>query len=201
MKRRKFSSVVAAVLIFALIFSLFSPGTKAAAAGAIDQAAALENGKEQTGAMKEPEQVKWYKVTPGATDIQKNSHMALTVKSDSVLNVSVYPSKEKALKDETFEMYRSFTAEDGKSEVIFPYAWSGPYYVKVEYLGEEEPEDGGTAEAAAEAKYTIGYKGTKKQPSDLEEEEACPVEMSVDQKKSGKGILDKLRSIRDEQLS
>lgn len=74
MKRRKFSSVVAAVLIFALIFSLFSPGTKAAAAGAIDQAAALENGKEQTGAMKEPEQVKWYKVTPGATDIQKNSH-------------------------------------------------------------------------------------------------------------------------------
>ncbi|MBD5026219.1 hypothetical protein GUF51_16205, partial [Xanthomonas citri pv. citri] len=65
----------------------------------------------------------------------------------------------------------------------------------------EEPEDGGTAEAAAEAKYTIGYKGTKKQPSDLEEEEACPVEMSVDQKKSGKGILDKLRSIRDEQLS
>lgn len=31
MKRRKFSSVVAAVLIFALIFSLFSPGTKAAA--------------------------------------------------------------------------------------------------------------------------------------------------------------------------
>lgn len=74
--------------------------------------------------MKEPEQVKWYKVTPGATDIQKNSHLALTVKSDSVLNVSVYPSKEKALKDETFEMYRSFTAEDGKSEVIFPYAWS-----------------------------------------------------------------------------
>lgn len=115
MKRRKFSSVVAAVLIFALIFSLFSPGTKAAAAGAIDQAAALENGKEQTGAMKEPEQVKWYKVTPGATDIQKNSHMALTVKSDSVLNVSVYPSKEKALKDETFEMYRSFTAQDGPS--------------------------------------------------------------------------------------
>ncbi|MEC2199729.1 cell wall-associated protease WprA [Bacillus subtilis] len=201
MKRRKFSSFVAAVLIFALIFSLFSPGTKAAAAGAIDQAAALENGKEQTGAMKEQEQVKWYKVTPGATDIQKHSHMALTVKSDSVLNVSVYPSKEKALKDETFEMYRSFTADDGKSEVIFPYAWSGPYYVKVEYLGEEEPEDGGTAEAAAEAKYTIGYKGTKKQPSDLEEEEACPVEMSVDQKKSGKSILDKLRAIRDEQLS
>lgn len=171
MKRRKFSSLVAAVLIIALIFSLFSPGTKAAAAGAIDQATALENGKEQTGAVKEPEQVKWYKVTPGKTDIQKNSHMALTVKSDSVLNVSVYPSKEKALKDETFEMYRSYTAEDGKSEIIFPYAWSGPYYVKVEYLGEEEPEDGGTAEAAAEAKYTIGYKGTKKQPSDLEEEE------------------------------
>lgn len=71
MKRRKFSSFVAAVLIFALIFSLFSPGTKAAATSAIDQAAALENGKEQTGTMKEPEQVKWYKVTPGKRIFRK----------------------------------------------------------------------------------------------------------------------------------
>lgn len=201
MKRRKFSSFLAAVLIFALIFSLFSPGTKAAAAGTIDVAGVLEKGKEQTGTMKEPEQAKWYQVNPGKADIQKDSHMALTVKSDAVLNVSVYSSKEKALKDETFDMYRSYTAEDGKSEIVFPYAWSGPYYVKVENLGEEETEDGGSAEAAAEAKYTIGYTGTKKQPSDLEEEEACPVEMSVDQKKSGKGILAKLRAIRDEQLS
>ncbi|MCR6595956.1 peptidase S8 [Bacillus halotolerans] len=201
MKRRKFSSFLAAVLIFALIFSLFSPGTKAAAAGTIDVAGVLEKGKEQTGTMKEPEQAKWYQVNPGKADIQKDSHMALTVKSDAVLNVSVYPSKEKALKDETFDMYRSYTAEDGKSEIVFPYAWSGPYYVKVENLGEEETEDGGSAEAAAEAKYTIRYTGTKKQPSDLEEEEACPVEMSVDQKKSGKGILAKLRAIRDEQLS
>ncbi|AZV48303.1 peptidase S8 [Bacillus halotolerans] len=201
MKRRKFSSFLAAVLIFALIFSLFSPGTKAAAAGTIDVAGVLEKGKEQTGTMKEPEQAKWYQVNPGKADIQKDSHMALTVKSDAVLNVSVYPSKEKALKDETFDMYRSYTAEDGKSEIVFPYAWSGPYYVKVENLGEEETEDGGSAEAAAEAKYTIGYTGTKKQPSDLEEAEACPVEMSVDQKKSGKGILAKLRAIRDEQLS
>lgn len=189
------------MLIFALIFSLFSPGTKAAAAGTIDVAGVLEKGKEQTGTMKEPEQAKWYQVNPGKADIQKDSHMALTVKSDAVLNVSVYPSKEKALKDETFDMYRSYTAEDGKSEIVFPYAWSGPYYVKVENLGEEETEDGGSAEAAAEAKYTIGYTGTKKQPSDLEEAEACPVEMSVDQKKSGKGILAKLRAIRDEQLS
>ncbi|QJC95610.1 Cell wall-associated protease WprA [Bacillus mojavensis] len=201
MKRRKFNSFLATVLIFALIFSLFSPGTKAAAAGTIDVAGVLEKGKEQTGTMKEPEQAKWYQVNPGKADIQKDSHMALTVKSDAVLNVSVYPSKEKALKDETFDMYRSYTAEDGKNEIVFPYAWSGPYYVKVEYLGEEEPEDGGTAEAAEEAKYTIGYTGTKKQPSDLEQEEACPVEMSVDQKKSGKSILDKLRAIRDEQLS
>ncbi|MDP4523454.1 S8 family peptidase [Bacillus halotolerans] len=201
MKRRKFSSFLAAVLIFALIFSLFSPGTKAAAAGTIDAAGVLEKGKEQTGTLKEPEQAKWYQVNPGKADIQKDSHMALTVKSDAVLNVSVYPSKEKALKDETFDMYRSYTAEDGKSEIVFPYAWSGPYYVKVENFGEEETEDGGSAEAAAEAKYTIGYTGTKKQPSDLEEEEACPVEMSVDQKKSGKGILAKLRAIRDEQLS
>ncbi|MCI4139302.1 hypothetical protein MMJ09_19995, partial [Bacillus vallismortis] len=50
MKRRKWSSFVAAVLIFALIYSLFSPGTKAAA-GAIDQAAALENGTEHTDTM------------------------------------------------------------------------------------------------------------------------------------------------------
>ncbi len=69
--------------------------------------------------MKEPEQVKWYKVTPGKVDIQNHSHMALTVKSDSALNVSVYPSMEKALKDETFEMYRSYTAEDGKAKSIF----------------------------------------------------------------------------------
>lgn len=49
----------------------FSPGTKAAATSAIDQAAALENGKEQTGTMKEPEQVKWYKVTPGKRIFRK----------------------------------------------------------------------------------------------------------------------------------
>lgn len=76
----------------------------------------------------------------------------------------------------------------------------------MEYVG-EEAEDGdavaaenGESDKTTEAAYTISYKGTKLQPADLEEE-SCPVEMSVDQKKSGKDILKQLRAIRDDQLN
>ncbi|MCY8498853.1 S8 family serine peptidase [Bacillus atrophaeus] len=207
MKRTKVSSFWASVLIFTLVISLFTPFREVSASGnTIEDASILENGKEQTGMLKEPEQSQWYQISPGKDEIFNDSHMALSVKSESFLNVSVYASKEKAQKDETFDMYRSYTAQEGKSEINIPHAWKGPYYIKVEYVG-EEAEDGdavaaenGESDKTTEAAYTISYKGTKLQPADLEEE-SCPVEMSVDQKKSGKDILKQLRAIRDDQLN
>ncbi|MCY8526834.1 hypothetical protein, partial [Bacillus atrophaeus] len=77
------------------------------------------------------EQSQWYQISPGKDEIFNDSHMALSVKSESFLNVSVYASKEKAQKDETFDMYRSYTAQEGKSEINIPHAWKGPYYIKV----------------------------------------------------------------------
>ncbi|MCY8095266.1 peptidase S8, partial [Bacillus atrophaeus] len=132
MKRTKVSSFWASVLIFTLVISLFTPFREVSASGnTIEDASILENGKEQTGMLKEPEQSQWYQISPGKDEIFNDSHMALSVKSESFLNVSVYASKEKAQKDETFDMYRSYTAQEGKSEINIPHAWKGPYYIKV----------------------------------------------------------------------
>lgn len=201
MRRKRFTSFWAAILTAALVLSLAAPFSEVSAAEPIEQAKALENGKEQSGVIDEPEQSVWYKITPSKDEVSKNSHMALTVSSQSFLNVSVYSSKEKALGDDTFDMYRSYT-DQGKSEINVPHAWQGPYYIKVEYAGEEPEEDGSIQNKSAEkAAYTISYKGTTLQPADLEEEESCPVEMSVSQKKAGTGILKDLRTIRDQELN
>lgn len=99
MKRTKVSSFWASVLIFTLVISLFTPFREVSASGnTIEDASILENGKEQTGMLKEPEQSQWYQISPGKDEIFNDSHMALSVKSESFLNVSVYASKEKAQK-------------------------------------------------------------------------------------------------------
>ncbi|MCZ4247279.1 peptidase S8 [Bacillus amyloliquefaciens] len=200
MRRRRFASFWAAVLSAVLVLSLAAPFSEVSAQEQIGQTKALAKGKEQSGTIDKPEQSVWYTITPGKDEVKQDSHMALTVISQSFLNVSVYPSKEKALSDDTFDMYRSYT-DQGKIEINIPHAWEGPYYIKVEYLGEEPEDEGAQNENAEKAQYTIGYDGTSLGPADLEEEESCPVEMSVSQKKEGAGILKDLRTIRDQELN
>ncbi|MCY8525546.1 hypothetical protein, partial [Bacillus atrophaeus] len=66
MKRTKVSSFWASVLIFTLVISLFTPFREVSASGnTIEDASILENGKEQTGMLKEPEQSQWYQISPG----------------------------------------------------------------------------------------------------------------------------------------
>ncbi|MGV2914161.1 peptidase S8, partial [Bacillus safensis] len=87
--------------------------------------------------------------------------MQISVKSKQVLSVSVYPSKDRAMKDDTYSRYRVDTAS-GETEINFPHAWSGPYYVKVLYLGSEED----SRDEEEDAAYTIGYKGANLPPSE-----------------------------------
>ncbi|WP_277714277.1 S8 family peptidase [Bacillus atrophaeus] len=206
MKNQKISPLLVLVLTGMLLFGLFMPAkaSKAAAENGIDQAVSLTKGKEAEGTLEKPEQSQWYKISPSKEEISKDSHMKLKVKSNELLAVSVYSSKEKAKQDDTFDQYRVSTAAEQKAEVNVPHAWEGPYYIKVEYLGEEEPPEGeAQSEAPGKATYTIGYDGITIQPSDQEaaSQEECPVELSVDQKKSGKTILSQLRTIRDQWLN
>ena len=87
--------------------------------------------------------------------------MQISVKSKQVLSVSVYPSKDRAMKDDTYSRYRVDTAS-GETEINFPHAWSGPYYVKVLYLGSEED----SRDEEEDAAYKIGYKGANLPPSE-----------------------------------
>ncbi|MED2970766.1 S8 family serine peptidase [Fictibacillus sp. B-59209] len=211
MRMRKTSSMTALLLVFALIAGMFSPAAarvaKAEGGSSLEKAAPLEKDQTVDGTFDQPEQTQWYKITPNQEDIQKDSHMRISLTSDANLNISVYPSIEKAGNDETFSMYRGFTTTETPDKPVkldVPYAWQGPYYIKVEYLGEdtETPEDPPASAEPKKANYSLGYKGVKLPPSvESAGEEECPVEMSAGQQKSGKALLTQLRQLRDGLLS
>ncbi|MDN4071691.1 S8 family peptidase [Fictibacillus terranigra] len=209
MRMRKTSRLTALLLVFALIAGMFSPAAarvaNAEGGSSLEKAAPLEKDQTVDGTFDQPEQTQWYKITPNQQDIQKDSHMQISLTSDANLNISVYPSIERAGNDETFSMYRSFTTPetpDKPAKLNVPYAWQGPYYIKVEYLGEDTPDDPPAAAEAKQVNYKIGYKGLKL-PSSVESagEEECPVEMSAGQQESGKALLTQLRQLRDGLLS
>lgn len=209
MKIRKTSSMTALLLVFALVVGMFAPAAsqvaKADGGPSLEKATPLEKGKTEGGTFDQPEQTQWYKITPGKDEIQKDSHMQISVTGDANINVSAYPSIEKAVDDETFDMYRGYTAPDLPVKLDVPHAWEGPYYIKVEFLGAEpDPEAPAGEEPPAEQKatYEISYNGVKHPPAiESAGEEECPVEMSAKEEKSGAALLTQLRGLRDGLLS
>ncbi|MEN1968021.1 Ig-like domain-containing protein [Lentibacillus sp. N15] len=139
----------------------------------------------------------WYEITPANEDITANTHIRLKVSSEAAFQIKVYPSKEKADNDDTFARYQAFTSDKQPAELDFPYAWDGPYYMKVVYLGDEENEEPTANPEPVD--YQINYEAIKLPPADLMDE-PCLVELSAAQKKSGAEIISELRLVRDELL-
>ncbi|MDV7766262.1 S8 family peptidase [Peribacillus sp. CSMR9] len=201
MKFKNVSRFTAFVLIFALIISLMVPlNSQAATATPIENVKTIKNGDTLDGKFEKPD-VQWYQITPTKEEIKKFSHAEFEVNSDKILNISVYQNKEKAEKDES--NYLVSSKPDEKAVIDFPYAWEGTYYVKVEYFGETDDEGNPIPDAKNEAEYSINAHSVTLPPSsgDEEELEACPVELSVNDKKTGESMLKTLRVFRDEVLT
>ncbi|WP_311315244.1 S8 family serine peptidase, partial [Bacillus sp. ISL-101] len=201
MKFKNVSRITACALIFALIFSLMVPlNSQAAAAAPIENVKTIKNGDTLDGKFEKPD-VQWYQISPTTEEVQKFSHIEFEVNSDKILNISVYQDKEKAEKDQSNYMVSSYP--DEKAVVDFPYAWEGTYYVKVEYFGDTDDEGNPIPDAENVAEYSINAHSVTLPPSagdEGEELESCPVEVSVNDKKTGESMLNTLRVFRDEVL-
>lgn len=204
MRKKGFKGGIALLLVLTLCIGMVQPKASFASGDSVDQATELQKGQAVEGKFSESGQIHWYKITPNKEDIFKDSHMRIKASGDLGIIMDVYPDAERAKKDVTFNQYRSFINEDKTAEVDFPYAWEGSYYVKVEYVGigdEEGTENPGNADQAANASYTLRYEGVKLPPSEDLGTEDCPVELSAGKEKSGKGLVDQLRMLRDGLLS
>ncbi|MGX9136045.1 S8 family serine peptidase [Rummeliibacillus sp. JY-2-4R] len=241
MKINSISKVTGWILIFALVFGFILPQNSKAetipttefsnvTTNQINETdvKTVTNGKVEEGTFEQPG-VHWYKVTPTQDQISKYSHLKLKVNSDQIVNISVYSSKENAENDQTFEQYIAGTTPGAPgeqaipAEIKFPYAWEGPYYIKVEYLGEPAFADPTLQDPSMQAlspdlntpnpsqvdgvdlgkvSYTLQTSSIKTFPTkDIPTGETCPVEFSVKGKTSAKEILKDIRLFRDGVLS
>ena len=202
MNVKRVSRFTVCVLIFSLIFGLMIPQKSQAATGetSIEEAKTIKNGDTLEGNF-EDVGTQWYQITPTKEEIEKFSHIEFEVNSDRILNISVYADKEKAENDEGNYWTSSYPEE--KAIVDFPYAWEGPYYVKVEYFGETDDEGNPLPEENNKATYSINAHSVTLAPTygDVDESESCSVELSVTDKKSGESMLKTIREFRDEVLT
>ena len=202
MNVKRVSRFTVCVLIFSLIFGLMIPQKSQAATGetSIEEAKTIKNGDTLEGNF-ENVGTQWFQLTPTKEEIEKFSHIEFEVNSDRILNISVYADKEKAGNDEGNYWTSSYPEE--KAIVDFPYAWEGPYYVKVEYFGETDDEGNPLPEENNKATYSINAHSVTLAPTygDVDESESCSVELSVTDKKSGESMLKTIREFRDEVLT
>ncbi len=138
--KRMVQRTVATLLAVLLVVSLVPPRIHADAGAGMKQATRLEAGKAVTFTTGvEPVNTYWFKLERnGPSDM---THMQIVMEATKLAHISVYPSADMGAKDETFYPYRaSASKEDGKATINLPYAWEGPYYVKVEYMPMEMPD-------------------------------------------------------------
>lgn len=134
--------VLSFVTVLMLVLALIPPQASADAGAGMQEAKTLSPGVEvtfETGT--DATNTYWFKMERGTPSAM--THMEVQFDSTKLANISVYPSADLAAKDETFEQYRSSaTQEEGQqtATIRFPYAWEGPYYIKVEYLPMMEEE-------------------------------------------------------------
>ncbi|MGE7603385.1 S8 family serine peptidase [Peribacillus sp. NPDC097675] len=202
MNVKRVSRFTVCILIFSLIFGLMIPQRSQAATDdtSIEEAKTIKNGDTLEGNF-EKIGTRWYQITPTKEEIEKFSHIEFEVNSDRILNISVYADKEKAINEEG--NYWTSSYPDEKAIVDFPYAWDGPYYVKVEYFGETDDEGNPLPEENNKATYSINAHSVTLAPTygEEDESESCSVEISVTDKKSGESMLKTIREFRDEVLT
>lgn len=134
--------VLSFVTVLMLVLALIPPQASADAGAGMQEAKTLSPGVEvtfETGT--DATNTYWFKMERGTPSAM--THMEVQFDSTKLANISIYPSADLAAKDETFEQYRSSASqEDGQqtAKIRFPYAWEGPYYIKVEYLPLMEEE-------------------------------------------------------------
>ncbi|WP_215114686.1 S8 family peptidase [Exiguobacterium sp. s70] len=134
--------VLSFVTVLMLALALIPPQASADAGAGMQEAKTLSPGVEvtfETGT--DATNTYWFKMERGTPSAM--THMEVQFDSTKLANISIYPSADLAAKDETFEQYRSSASqEDGQQSatIRFPYAWEGPYYIKVEYLPLMEEE-------------------------------------------------------------
>lgn len=212
-KVKKLSKLTALVLIFSLIVGFIMPQSYHAETNlgaSIEKPISLKAVGSIDGTFNEPG-AQWYQISPA--DVNKFSHMHLAVDSDQMVYVTVYANKENAKKDITYDQYRTstYTEPDTSAAVVhFPYAWTGPYYIKVEYYGyDEDMEEMMIDEEVPPgenefipAKYTLSTKGEKLKPNaDTSSGSDCPVEIGAKGQKGGAELLKSIRQFRDGILS
>ena len=136
-----FKQFVAIVTILVLVLS-FLPPALADSGDGMKTATLLKPGEAvefKTGT--EPVNTYWFKMERQASAM---THMEVTFESSKLANISVYPSADMAAKDETFDRYRASATkeeEEQTAKIAFPFAWEGPYYIKVEYMPMELGEE------------------------------------------------------------
>ncbi len=173
---------------------------KTIAADEIGQAIGLKAGQEtvlETGT--NDKNTYWYKVEQQAGIEKTASHFELSIDTDQSIEVTAYPSEEMAAKDETFDRYRSYAEPDEKEamKLAVPYAWDGPYYIKVEYY--PNIEEGKTTKAAHvkltynDVKLAVEYEPI----SDI----SCAAEEALKQTTEEKPMLALMHAIQKQVLS
>lgn len=190
------------LMLSCLILSLgIGPSaTKTAAASALSEAVLLNAGQEtvlETGTAEK--NTYWYKVEHQA-DVEKTAtHFELAIDTDQPIEVTAYPSQEMASKDETFDRYRGYAEpnDKGATKIAVPYAWDGPYYVKVDYY--PEIEEGKTAKAAH---VKLTYNNVKL-PVEYEpiSDMSCMAEEALKQTTDEKPLLALMHAIQKQVLS
>ncbi len=139
--KARFKQLVAMVTVLVLVLS-FLPPALADSGNGMTNATLLTPGEAvefTTGT--DPVNTYWFKME---RETSAMTHMEVTFESSKLANISVYPSADMAAKDETFDRYRASATkeeEEQTAKIEFPFAWEGPYYIKVEYMPMELGEE------------------------------------------------------------
>lgn len=188
------------VMLSCLILTLGVGPTTAKAETALAKATLLKAGQEttlETGT--EEKNTYWYRVNHEAGVEKTASHFELSIDTDQPVQVTAYPSEAMAAEDDTFDRYRTEAEPNEKTptKLAVPYAWDGPYYVKVEYY--PNIEEGKTTKAA-HAKLTYN---NVKLPVEYEpiNDISCMAEEALKQTKEEKPMLALMHSIQKQVLS
>ncbi|PUB10462.1 cell wall-binding repeat-containing protein [Paenisporosarcina sp. OV554] len=202
MNKRKFIRIMVVVLISVLFFSqLPLKEIKANESTVPQEETPLIISTPVEDVFESSEQIHWYKIDPTQGEIADFTHLRMKLQSEKELNITIYSSLENAIDNRAFDRYMGYSFTNVPAIIDFPIAWVGPYYVKVEYYGEENSEGELEAPIDTVTPYTISYDGVTLPPTNLVSAEECPAELSTKQRKNGKDLLLDLRTIREDVLA
>ncbi|WP_215145893.1 S8 family peptidase [Exiguobacterium qingdaonense] len=198
--KARFKQFVAMVTVLVLVLSFLPPALADSGDGMTNATLLTPGEAVEFTTDTDPVNTYWFKME---RETSAMTHMEVTFESSKLANISIYPSTDMAAKDETFDRYRASASPDAETSVAkihFPYAWEGPYYIKVEYMPLETIDEEGAVIPPTAADVSLGYKSVKL-PVKYEEGNGtmCPVESLLPMPEDG-GLLDMIRRLQEEIL-